>query len=370
MHTFSSVGCQSPALPPAACGFRMPAEWEPHAATWLAWPTQESDWPGKAHLIPFVYAEVIRHLTRYEDVHLIVPDSTIEAQVRDLLRRVAADLTRLQFWHLPTNRSWLRDSGPIYLVGPKGKAVLDWRFNAWAKYDNWQADDVLAATIAGRQNLPFWQPQYGGRPIVLEGGAIDVNGQGWLLTTEECLLSTVQQRNPHCQRADYEQLFADYLGCTQVIWLGRGIVGDDTHGHIDDLARFVAPQTVIAAIEDDPTDDNYGPLLENLERLQSWRGPHGERLDVVQLPMPRPLYYEGQRLPASYANFYIANGVVLVPTFNDPADRLALNILADLFPGRQVVGIHSVDLVWGLGTLHCMTQQEPFVATLPHEMTP
>lgn len=356
--SFDSV--PAPASTPAALGYRMPAEWEPHAATWLAWPMRESDWPGKRHLIPFVCAEIIRHLTRYEDVHLIVPDTTMETQARDLLQRVAADLTRIRFWQFPTNRSWLRDSGPLYLVNnSNNKAIIDWHFNAWAKYDDWEADDQLACLIAQQQHLPCWQPQVNGRRVVLEGGAIDVNGQGWLLTTQECLLSPIQARNPGWNQADYERLFAEYLGCQEVIWLGQGIVGDDTHGHVDDLARFVAPRTVVTVIETNPQDENYRPLRENLERLRAWRSSSGQRLEVVTLPMPRPLYYEGIRLPASYANFYLANGLVLVPTFNDPADRRALGILAELFPDREVVGIHAVDLVWGLGTLHCMTQQEP-----------
>ena len=345
---------------PAVKGFRMPAEWETHDATWLAWPVRESDWPGKFSLIPFVYAEILRHLTRFERVHLIVPDAAAEVTVKDLLQKSAVNLNAVQFWPLPTDRSWVRDSGPIYLVSAQGqKAIVDWRFNAWAKYSDWQADDALPSAIAHLQQLPYWQPVVHGQRVVLEGGAIDVNGKGWLLTTEECLLSTIQQRNPDLGAKDYERVFADFLGCSQVIWLKRGIVGDDTHGHVDDLARFVAPQTVVTVVEKNPNDDNYLPLQENLDILRNWRGPAGEKLEVVPLPMPQPLYYEGARLPASYANFYIANGLVLVPTFNDPADRHALGILADLFPDREVVGIHCVDLVWGLGTLHCMTQQEP-----------
>lgn len=345
---------------PAARGFRMPAEWETHDATWLIWPLRASDWPGKFPLIPFVYTEILRHLTRVERVHLIVPDAATETMVKDLLQKPAVNLNAVQFWPLSTDRSWIRDCGPIYLLNPQGqKAILDWRFNAWAKYDDWQADDALPSAIARLQQLPYWQPVVYDQRVVLEGGAIDVNGEGWLLTTEECLLSTTQQRNPHLDAKNYERLFADYLSCSQVIWLKRGITGDDTHGHVDDLARFVAPRTVVAVVENNPNDDNYLPLQENLDILRHWRGPAGEKLEVVPLPMPQPLYYEGTRLPASYANFYIANGLVLVPTFNDPADRHALGILADLFPDREVVGIHCVDLVWGLGTLHCMTQQEP-----------
>jgi agmatine deiminase len=351
--------------PPATCGFRMPAEWETHQATWLVWPTRESDWPGKFPLIPFVYAEVIRYLAQVEQVHLIVPNSAVEAQVRNLLEKVSANVNAVRFWSIPTDRSWVRDSGPIYVIDAQGqKAILDWHFNAWAKYADWHADDALPSTIAQIQQLPYWQPLVQGRRVVLEGGAIDVNGQGRLLTTQECLLSTTQQRNPHLSAEDYERLFADYLGCSQVIWLKRGIAGDDTHGHVDDLARFVGPRTVVTVVEHNPHDENYWALQENLDLLRNWRGPDGEHLEVIPLPMPQPLYYEGMRLPASYANFYIANHMVLVPTFNDPADRQALGILAELFPDRQVIGIHSGDLVWGLGTLHCMTQQEP--ASLVH----
>ncbi len=354
-----------PECSPVTQGYRMPAEWEPHAATWLAWPHRETDWPGKFPLIPFLYAEIVRILTRYEPVHLIVSGPAREAEVRRLLQAAGADVGRVRFWQFPTNRSWLRDSGPIYLIDPHGrKAVLDWQFNAWAKYPDWVEDNALPQRIAAHQQLPVWQPQLGGRRIVLEGGAIDVNGRGRLLTTEECLLSNEQARNPGLDRRDYESVFAQYLGATQTIWLGRGIVGDDTHGHVDDLARFVGPDRVVTVVERNPNDDNYLALQDNLDRLRSWRGEHGEKLEVVPLPMPQPLYYEGVRLPASYANFYIANHAVLVPTFHDPADRIALGILAELFPDREVVGIHAVDLVWGLGTLHCMTQQEPAATPL------
>ena len=337
----------------------MPAEWEPHASTWLAWPHRESDWPGKLELIPWVYAEIVRALTRHEAVNLIVPDAARAAVATDVLTRAGADMGRVTLWELPTDRSWLRDSGPIFVKDAAGARVaLDWRFNAWAKYDDWKQDDRVPAFVAEKVNVPRVQPAYNGHRVVLEGGSIDVNGAGLLLTTEECLLSQTQERNPPLARADYERVFADYLGIEKVLWLDRGIVGDDTHGHIDDLARFVGARTVVAVTESDPADENYELLKANRERLEGMTDAAGAKLEVVPLPMPRPLVFDGVRLPASYANFYIANGTVIVPTFNDPADRVALGTLADLFPGREVVGISCVDLVWGLGTLHCMTQQE------------
>ena len=344
----------------ASLGFRMPAEWEPHEATWIAWPHQRADWPGKFSPIPWVYAEIVRHLARGEQVRILVNDADIEGPARRNLSRSAADLGSVEFVRIPTDRVWTRDSGAIFVKDAAGAVgALDWRFNAWAKYHDWQRDDGVAGAIASAAGARSWRPESGGRRVVLEGGSIDVNGEGLLLTTEECLLDVVQQRNPHLTRSDYEQVFADYLGVRKVLWLGRGIAGDDTHGHVDDLARFVGPRTVVLAQEDDPADANYAPLQENQERLRGMTDADGRPLDVVPLPMPAPLYFRGQRLPASYANFYIANNRVLVPTFNDPRDRVALGILAELFPDREVVGIHAVDLVWGLGTLHCLTQQQP-----------
>ncbi len=338
----------------------MPAEWEPHASTWLAWPHRESDWPGKLELIPWVYAEIIRALTRHEMVNLIVPDTPHAAVATDVLSRANADMGRVNLWELPTDRSWLRDSGPIFVTNAVGERIaLDWHFNAWAKYEDWKSDDRVPAFVAEKLNMPRVRPVHHGHRVVLEGGSIDVNGAGLLLTTEECLLSKTQERNPPFTRTDYEKVFADYLGIKKVLWLDRGIVGDDTHGHIDDLARFINSRTVVAVVESNPADANYTILHENRERLESMTDTHDTKLEVVPLPMPRPLIFDGTRLPVSYANFYIANGVVIVPTFNDPADRVALGTLAELFPGREVVGISCVDLVWGLGTLHCMTQQEP-----------
>ena len=350
----------TPTETPAALGYRMPAEWEPQAATWLAWPHRRSDWPGRFSPIPWVYAEIVRALTRHGRVNLVVRGPKMRERASAALTMAGIDLGRVGLWELPTDRSWVRDSGPIFVVNDSGeRAVLDWHFNAWAKYPDWTRDDLLPAFVADQLGLRRWQPHHDGRRVVLEGGSIDVNGQGLLLTTEECLLSETQHRNPPFTRADYERVFADYLGVKKVLWLGRGIAGDDTHGHVDDLARFVNPGTVVTVLETNSSDDNYAPTEENYERLRGMTDPGGAALDVVTLPMPAPLVFDGTRLPASYANFYIASGVVIVPTFNDPADRTALGTLAALFPGREVVGIHCVDLVWGLGTLHCMTQQQP-----------
>ncbi len=346
--------------PTSLAGWRMPAEWEPHQATWLACPHNRQDWPGKFTPIPWVYADIVRHLHTGEFVHLLVNDHKTAQVVRRILTQVGIDLTRVRFFTVPTDRVWVRDFGPIFVVSPKGDVgYLDWQFNAWAKYPNWQKDDAVPAELGQLLGVPSWQPTRNGQRVVLEGGCIDVNGQGLLLTTEECLLSPIQERNPGLTRADVEAVFAEFLGIRKTLWLGEGIVGDDTHGHIDDLARFVAPNRIAVAVEDNPDDPNYAPLQENLRRLREMTDAEGRPLEVVELPMPEPLFFKGTRLPASYANFYVGNEKVLVPTFNDPNDRAALGILAEQFPGRKVVGIHSVDLVWGFGTLHCMTQQQP-----------
>jgi agmatine deiminase len=339
----------------------MPAEWEPHEATWIAWPHHRADWPGKFAPIPWVYAEIVRHLHRSEEVRILVNGPGGERRARHVLGHLPLDWGRITFWRIPTDRVWTRDYGPIFVTSPQGAvAGTCWLFNAWAKYPNWQRDNEAARRICRKLGLAHRMATVRNRyDVVLEGGAIDVNGQGLLLATEECLLSEVQQRNPGFTATEYAEVFAEYLGVRKVLWLGRGIAGDDTHGHVDDLARFVGPRTVVTVVEGDPADENYRPLQENLERLRGMTDLDGQALEVVPLPMPEPVVFEGQRLPASYANFYIANDRVLVPTFNDPADRQALGILGELFPGRTVVGIHAVDLVWGLGTLHCLTQQQP-----------
>ena len=355
--------------PPRAAGYGMPAEWEPHAATWLAWPHNPEDWPGKFQTIPWVYAEIVGHLALVEDVHILVDDVAAEKRARGVLKRAGANLRRVHFHLWPTDRVWTRDSGPIFVRNSGGSeekatvAVTNWRFNAWAKYPDWHLDDQIPGKVANLLQLPQWEPVVetasGPHRLVLEGGSIDVNGAGSLITTEECLLSEIQQRNPGVSREQLEQAFSDYLGIDQVLWMNRGIAGDDTHGHVDDITRFVAPNTIVTVIEPNTGDENHFPLEENLDRLRSARNLQGQPFEIITLPMPPPIVFQGQRLPASYANFYIANDLVLVPTFNRAIDRQALNILAGAFPSREVVGIYSGDLIWGLGTLHCMTQQQP-----------
>lgn len=355
---------------PRSLGYRMPAEWYPHAGTWIAWPHNPKDWPGKFQPIPWVYAEIVRHLARVEDVHILANDAAAERRAKSILARNGVQIARVHFHLWPTNRIWLRDSGPIFVRQNKssGKhvpvAVTNWKFNAWAKYDDWQRDNEIPGRVAKTLKVAEWKPEVlltDGKKhrVVLEGGSIDVNGAGVLLTTEECLLSDVQQRNPGLTRRQLEQCFQDYLGIEQVLWMNRGIAGDDTHGHVDDLARFVDETTIVTVTEKNNADENYESLAENLDRLKSARTLDGRVYRVAELPMPAPVVFDGQRLPASYANFYIANGLVLVPTFNDPNDRVALNTLASLFPQREIVGIHCVDFIWGLGALHCMTQQQP-----------
>jgi agmatine deiminase len=348
---------------PAALGFRMPAEWQPHHATWIGWPHNANDWPGKFAPIPWVYGEIVRKLAPGELVRILVNSAAHERQARRVLERVGADLARVEFFRCPTNRGWTRDFGPLFVRRERPRpevAIARFRFNAWAKYPDWKRDDQVPERVAKRLGLRLLRARAGDRDVVLEGGSIDVNGRGTLLTTEECLLDpAVQVRNPGLSRVELERVLGDYLGVTNVLWLGQGIAGDDTHGHVDDLCRFVDARTVVLCHETDSRDANYRALHENRERLEGMRLEDGAKLEVVPLPMPAPLYFEGQRLPASYANFYVANGAVLVPTFNDPHDRTALGLLAELLSDRPVVGIHAVDLVWGLGTLHCLTQQEP-----------
>lgn len=338
----------------------MPAEWEPHHATWLAWPHETSDWPGKFETIPWIYGEIVRHLSRSERVRILVQDGEAERIVRSVLEKCHAELAAVEFFRIRTNRSWTRDFCPAFVHDELGKqAALNWRFNGWAKYDNSEADNAVTPEIARRLAIPIRTPMSRGKQVVFEGGSIDVNGAGTVLTTEECLLGDTQLRNPGLTRQDYEAIFRDCLGAAQTLWLRNGIAGDDTHGHVDDLARFVDATTVVIASELDPADDNFEPLKENLALLKEMRDQNGNALRIETLPMPQPVFFDDQRLPASYANFYIANGMVLVPTFNDANDRVALNKLAGLFPDRNVVGIASTDLVLGLGTLHCMTQQQP-----------
>ncbi len=344
-----------------APALRMPAEWTPHAATWLAWPHYHGDWPGKFEPIPWVYTEIIRNLARHERVELLINDAPAERKVCKLLARANADLTNVRFHRQPTNRVWLRDSGAIFVngAGADSALALNFRFTAWAKYSNYSHDQKVGSLMSAVAQTEEIRPTHNNTRVVLEGGSIDVNGEGTILTTEECLLSKIQQRNPSMTRKDYEKLFADYLGAPHTIWLNQGIVGDDTHGHVDDLTRFVSANTVVTVVEPNRKDANYKLLAENLRRLRAATDQDGRSLNIIELPMPAPVIFEQRRLPASYANFYIANGIVLVPIFNDPKDRIALNTLAALFPTREIVPIYSGDLIWGLGTMHCMTQQQP-----------
>jgi agmatine deiminase len=376
----------------------MPAEWAPHAATWLAWPHFRGDWPGKFEPIPWVYAEIVRNLSRYERVELIVNNAASEKIARRTLKLAGTLNKNVRFHRWPTNRVWTRDSGCTFTThvgtaapgcpagqspaavhtdqsvggatgedarrGEFGAAALHaikWRFNAWAKYPNYKLDDKIGSLMAHAAKAREIRAQHNNRRVVLEGGSIDVNGEGTLLTTEECLLSRIQQRNPGFRREDYESVFATYLGIRKVIWLGNGIAGDDTHGHVDDITRFVAPRVIVTMVEPNPKDKNHAPLGENLRRLRAATDQDGLTFEIVELPMPAPVIFEGRRLPASYGNFYIGNGCVLVPVFNDPNDRIALNTLAEVFPDRTIIPIYSGDLIWGFGALHCMTQQQPAI---------
>jgi agmatine deiminase len=340
----------------------MPAEWEPHHATWIGWPHNASDWPGKLGAIQWAYAEIVRRIAPGEVVRILVNSAAHEARARRVLDRAGVGPDRTEFFRFPTNRGWTRDFGPCFVRRDHSAAVavLRFHFNGWAKYSDWKKDDQIAERVARRLKLSVFPARVGRRPLVLEGGSIDVNGQGSVLTTEECLLdAAVQVRNPGLERPALEAALRGLLGVSQVVWLGRGIAGDDTHGHVDDVCRFVGPSTVVLCRESDSRDANHGALEENRERLEGLRLENGSKIEVVPLPMPGPVCFGGRRLPASYANFYIANAAVLVPTFNDPNDRVALGVLGELFRDRPVIGIHAVDLVWGLGTIHCLTQQQP-----------
>lgn len=338
---------------------RMPAEWTRHDATWIAWPHHEPDWPGKFGAIPWVYGEIVRALHTHERVEILCHDEAVRSSAAEVLAASGVSVEGYRLHVVPNDRSWLRDSAPTFVWSRDGTVELvNWRFNAWAKYDNFTSDEKVGEAIARITGLPRVRAERpdNGDWLVLEGGGIEADGEGLLLVAEEWLLSDVQVRNPGMTRADYEAAFAEYLGVTSTIWLGEGCVGDDTHGHVDDIARFAAPGVVLLAYEANAGDANHRQSVDNLRRLES--AARRQPLRIVTIPYPRPLMMEGQRLPASYANFYIANGIVVVPTFNDPMDRVALSIIESEFPGRDVVGIHAVDLVWGLGTLHCLTQQQ------------
>lgn len=345
---------------PDSLNYRMPAEWAPHEGTLLGWPHELTDWPGKFAPIPWAFAEIVRHLVNGERVFLLLENAAAQSRVKSILEKTHVNLENVSFLRVATDRGWMRDSGPICVANnSSGVALNHFLFNGWAKYSNHKKDAQVVTRINKTLRRKMFLPMHNGRRVVLEGGSIDVNGLGTLLTTEECLQSKIQERNSGFSKRDYEELFRDYLGVTNVVWLRNGIAGDDTHGHVDDLARFVDPTTVVTIVEENPDDANYTALQENLALLKAVKDQDGEPLRVETLPMPAPVFFNGQRLPASYANFYIANRVVLVPVFNDPNDRIALNTLSKLFPGREVVPIYCRDVVLGLGTIHCMTQQLP-----------
>lgn len=343
---------------PAQLGYRMPAEWEMHMGTWFTWPRPEGiSFPDKYDTVPPVYAELIKQLVKVEDVNINVWHAEMEARVRGLLKDNGTPLERVKFHHFPAYEPWCRDHGPIFLVRDQGakheRAIVDWAYNAWGgKYPPYDLDDAVPQHVAKLRGLPLFSPD-----IVMEGGALELNGKGTLLTTEACLLNP--NRNPDLSKEQIEQYLKDYLGVTNILWLGDGIVGDDTDGHVDDLTRFVNLTTVVTIVEEDPQDENYHLLQENLKRLQTMKDQDGRPLRVVELPMPGLVEFDGQRLPASYANFYIANGIVLVPTYRHKNDQKALDILQREMPDRKVIGVDSTELIWGLGSFHCISQQEP-----------
>ena len=338
----------------------LPAEWEQHEATWLGFPHNTNDWPGKFPPIKWVYGEIIKFITRGEKARILVQSKEHKAKAESVLKSIGVDFNRVEFFMKKTDRGWLRDSSPQYIKDGNGIFAVDFKFNAWAKYNNYKLDNKIPSFISEKIKLKKIDAEWNGKQIVLEGGSIDTNGNGTLITTEECLLDQkIQVRNSDFTKEDYEEVFKKYLGISNTIWLKRGIAGDDTHGHIDDLCRFVNKDTVVLDCEENPSDENYIPLKENKELLKSVVLEDRSKLNIVDLPMPLPVIFKGQRLPASYANFYISNYAVLVPTFNDPNDRIALSLLSELFTDRKVIGIHSVDLVWGLGTIHCLTKEQP-----------
>ncbi len=340
--------------------YRLPAEWEYHEATWLGWPANKQDWPGKFQPIPWVYAEIVRYISRSEKVRIIVQSNEHQKKAEQVLKSVDSNLSNIEFYKLETDRNWLRDAGPQFVKNNKNETdLINFKFNAWAKYDNYKLDAKIPKMISNKLKLKLEKAVHHDREVVLEGGSIDYNGFGTIITTEECLLDNeTQARNLGFTKIDYENVFNEYLGTTNVIWLNKGIAGDDTHGHVDDITRFVNKNTVITVIEQHPNDANYLTLMENLEILESAKLEDGSGLEIIEIPMPSPVSFRGERLPASYANFYISNYAVLVPTFNDPNDKIALGIFSELFEDREVIGIHAVDLVWGLGTLHCLTHEQ------------
>jgi len=339
---------------------RFPAEWEKQQGIVLCFPHNGNDWPGKYEAVQWAFVEFIKKVAAFETVFLVVADEKLKEKVAEMLERARVNLQNVSFIIHKTNRSWMRDSGPIIVKNGSKREALNFNFNGWAKYKNYQLDKFVPSKVADFIDVSLTQVTYKGKPVIVEGGAIDVNGRGTLLTSEECLMHpTIQVRNPGFTKEDYEAVFKEYLGVTNVIWLGDGIEGDDTHGHIDDLCRFVNEDTIVTIVETDKNDSNYKPLQDNLKRLQNAKLENGKSPVIVALPMPKRVDFEDLRLPASYANFLILNNCVLVPTFNDSNDRVALNILSECFPDREVIGISCIDFIWGFGTLHCLSQQIP-----------
>lgn len=339
---------------------RFPAEWEKQQGILLCFPHNGNDWPGKYEAVKWAFVEFIKKVATFEEVFLMVADENQKEKVSIMLETAHVDLSKVSYIVQKTNRSWMRDSGPIIVKNGAEREALNFNFNGWAKYKNIQLDKRVPVTVGDFLNIPVTRVMYNGKPVIVEGGAIDTNGRGTLLTSEECLMHPdIQVRNPNFSKEDYEAVFKEYLGITNVIWLGDGVEGDDTHGHIDDLCRFVNEDTIVTIVETDPKDHNYEPLQDNLKRLQNAKLENGKSPLIVALPMPKRLDFEGLRLPASYANFLILNNSVLVPTFNDTNDRVALNILSECFPDREIIGISCTDFIWGFGTLHCLSQQIP-----------
>jgi agmatine deiminase len=358
------------AATPAELGYSFPAEWETHEATWLGWPHNASDWPGKFAVIPWIYGEMVRKISAGENIRLLIRHNKDKQFASHVFQKAGVDLRKIKFVVHPTNRGWTRDTGPIFvrrknpqstIRNPKFEtAIVHFHFNGWAKYKNWRKDTKVPETAAKLLGKKLFHAEHNGKPFVIEGGGIELNGRGTLISTEECYLDPkIQVRNPGLGKKEIEATLKNYLGVKNIFWLAKGPKGDDTHGHIDDICRFVNAKTLVLVREKNPRDENYRPLAENWERIGDLRLEDGGKPEVVELPMPSPLYFDGVRLPASYANFYICNAAVIVPTFNDPNDRVALGILGELFRDRPVVGIHAVDLVWGFGSLHCLTQQQP-----------
>ncbi len=341
---------------------RVPAEWERHEATWLGWPHNIEDWPGKFSPIPWVYAEIVRRITPGEIVKILVESKGHEKKALNVLKAANVDVSNVEFYLAKTDRGWMRDIVPAFVKNNSELLMTEFKFNGWAKYPNHKKDQKIPAFISKKINISMTHAVHKNKHVVLEGGSIDINGKGTLLTTEECLMSEkLQIRNPGFTKKDYEEIFKSFLGISTVLWLGDGIAGDDTHGHVDDLCRFVNKNTLLLVQEKNARDDNYIKLNENRERAENFRMNDGSKVETIYLPMPEPVIFKGQRLPASYANFYISNSAVLVPTFNDPNDKTALGIIGELINDRPVIGIHSLDLVWGLGTLHCLTHEQPAI---------